>query len=245
MKKDLIVSELNDARYLEEIVTMHRDIFLGTELYGKLMYFDENFPDYFKKVLESKNDYIVGVFKGESIMGFLHLKKIEKTLFLNNIFFKEEIRGGGIGTDTLREVLTKPFVTLEGFEYLELDVFESNVLAKKWYNKLGLLDISTSDWYFLQSNKKEDFNGDFKINEDINNFKSLYYNDHKVATFINDSYIIAHDTVALQYKSSAQFIYRTVKNENAIVNNMKFDSSTRMRGNISSIIDKIQCLISK
>lgn len=238
MKKELLIKKISDQSHIERIVSMHHEIFCETKLFGKLIYFDNNFPNYFSKLFHDENNYVFGVFKDKEILGFLHLKKINNILFLNNIFLDKKIRGNGAGTFILRSVLSESFVKDNGFEYLELDVFESNVIAKKWYDKLGFETCAVSDWYFVENRFRNlNIQHRFKVSNDDNGFKSLFFDSHKVATIIKDSSIIVHDNIALNFDSNLSMLIKQSENINFSqeMNFIKFDTSIRMRGKISNI----------
>ncbi|MCD0457549.1 GNAT family N-acetyltransferase [Chryseobacterium sp. LC2016-27] len=242
MKKENTIRRLVDFGQLNRLVEMHKEIFMNTVLQDKLIYFDENFPHYLKTVLLDKNQYIFGVFTDNEINGFLHFKKYNESLFLNNIFIGEKIRGRGIGTEVLNTVLRYPFVMDEGMIFLELDVLQSNSGAKKWYEKLGLSEVSKDIWYFINNPRIDrDLNPHFEIATDDNNFNSLFYNKEKVATIINDFYIIVHNKLALEYPSIKTFVYKEMARDESIQYPV-VDCSIRMKGTISQIIDKLGCL---
>lgn len=239
MKKELTIKTLHDDSQLESLILMHKRIFLDTPLQEKLIYFDESFREYFRKVLSCSDHYVFGVFSDSEINGFLHFRKYGSSLFLNNIFLNEKIRGKGTGTAVLNFILNMPFIIKEGFNFLELDVLESNVIAKKWYNKIGLVEIFRDIWYDVESNNcNNDLNLNFKIDVDQNNFKSLIYNDTKVATIISDFNMVVHDTIAFQYTGMKSKIYKTrnlLQSEKSCFKFSEIDSSIRMRAKISHI----------
>ncbi|MCJ8152372.1 GNAT family N-acetyltransferase [Chryseobacterium sp. SSA4.19] len=246
MKKECTIKKLHDDSQLDSLVRMHREIFLNTALQDKLIYFDENFREYFRKVLLYENQYIFGIFFDCEINGFLHFKKYENSLFLNNIFIDEKIRGKGTGTSVLNKILHQPFIGEEGFEFLELDVLESNPNAKRWYDKLGLFEINKDTWYLVnQISINKTINPNFEIAVDDNNFNSVFYNNKKVATIINDSYIIAHDKIALKYTAQKNILYKgrdLVSSKDEYMQYSEIDSSIRMKGKISQITNTLQCL---
>lgn len=242
MKKEIIIKRLYDDSCLDKIIAMHHQIFTDNELFGKLIYFDENFINYFRGIFQNENDFIFGVFKNEIIVGFLHLKKLKDNLFLNNIFLNKDVRGNGAGTLILEQILKEEFVKIYNFEYLELDVFESNIKAKNWYEKLGLVNTSYNDWFLTQNSNKspDELQSRFTISLDNVGFKSLFFNKNKVATIVSNKYIMIHDNIALQYNTNMTMIIK--ESENFIFVNetksLKLDTSIRMKGKIKNILDK-------
>ena len=248
MKKEVVIKRLEDDHFIPDLVKMHQEIFSDNDLFGKLIYFDDNFPNYLKSILNSRNDYFFGVFSDDIISGFVHFKKAENQLFLNNIYLNENIRGGGTGTYiinyTLQKLLTEDYL----LEYLMLDVFESNKLAKKWYEKIGLSAESLSEWGITEKKYKDERNKDsFVISKDDNGFTGLFLNERKVATIIQNESVIVHDQCALDYDSEIPFIYKRTDMETDFeeITFSKFDTSIRMKGKISTILEKIKCITSK
>src|SRR5690606_14627134 len=101
------------------------------------------------------------------------------------------LRGNGMGTDILEEILNMSFIKENSFVNMELDVLQSNIRAVKWYEKLGLNQGSTHIWYVVEKQNKTK-KLDFKVDYDPNCFKSIFLNNAKVATIINNSYINLH-----------------------------------------------------
>lgn len=236
MRKEIQIKRQNDSTYLTDLVLMHQEIFEDTELYGKLIYFDMAFSNYFRSVLKNKDHYVYGIFAENTIQGFIHFRKFDNVLFLNNIFLSKYIRGNGIGTYVLNKVLNMPFVSENNFKQLTLDVLESNPRAKKWYEKIGFIQESIEPWYYVKKSIPK-INTDLKLIYDDNQFKSLYLNNVKVATVINESCIIIHNFEALDFLSELPFIFKT--KENYIVNGVqfsKFDSSIRMTSEITAVL---------
>jgi len=127
------------------IIELHKSLISFTKLNNRLIYFDENFPVYFRKVIqESKSDYIMISLVNENFAGFIHLKSYEDTVFLNNICLIDSYKGKGIG----KKLLYKSLSILEpsNFRFLALDVFKSNELALSWYNKIGLKEVKETKW---------------------------------------------------------------------------------------------------
>lgn len=232
MKNDIIIKKLEDNYFLSDLVIMHREIFENTEFYGKLIYFDSAFPNYLENILIDKRHYFFAIIYNDNICGFLHLKEVGSNLFLNNIYLNKLVRGGGIGTYVLNYVLNHPLINRK-FVNIELDVLGSNTIARKWYQKIGLNTEFISYWYYVHNLNLNDLS--FHVGYDENNFLSLLFEDVKVATIIRNTCIIAHNELALSYKSHLPFIFKTDKiSDNIGFEN--FDSSIRMKGNIINII---------
>ena len=239
MKKEVYIKRLRNVECIDEIISMHKELFNTTELYGKLIYFDEAYEKFFKALLKDDKHFIFGVFLNNNIRGFVHLRNIDQVLFLNNIFLDEVLRGNGMGTDILEEILNMSFIKENSFVNLELDVLQSNIKVVKWYEKLGLNQNSTHIWYVVEKlNKTKKL--DFKVDYDSNCFKSIFLNHTKVATIINNSYINLHDMIGNDFDSSLPFIIKqeTMRNIKG-VNFFEFETSIRMEGCISDILNNI------
>lgn len=236
MKREIQIKRQSDSTYLTELVLMHQKIFEGTQLYGKLIYFDGAFPNYFKSVLSNNDNYVFGIFIKNKIYGFVHFRKIDNILFLNNIFLSEMIRGNGTGTDVLNQALNMPFVSENNFTQIQLDVLGSNSIAKRWYEKIGFFQEYLESWYYV-NRTDVNVNVDLKLSFDNNRFESLYLNESKVATVIQKSCVIVHDFRALGFLSELPIILKT--KEGIIENNfqfVQFDTSIRMIGEIATIL---------
>lgn len=239
MKKEISIKRLHNVEYIDEIISMHKELFNNTELYGKLIYFDEAYESFFKVLLNDENHFIFGVFLNNNICGFVHLRNIHQVLFLNNIYLAEILRGNGMGTDILEEILNMSFIKENNFVNIELDVLQSNIRAVKWYEKLGLNQSSTHTWYVVEKLYKTK-KLDFKVDYDPNCFKSIFLNNTKVATIINNSYINLHDMIGIDFESNLPFIIKqeTMRNRKD-VNFFEFETSIRMESCISDIIKNI------
>ncbi|SFI79616.1 GNAT family N-acetyltransferase [Myroides guanonis] len=236
MKKELSIKRLSDDNYLFEIITMHKEIFIETEFYGRLIYFDDDFKNYFRTILSDKDHYVFGIFSDNDIHGFIHLKAFSNTLFLNNIFLDESIRGNGNGTNVLKEVLNSAFIVNEDFVNIELDVLESNFKAKNWYRKIGLTPSIISHWYFLKKSTPLDI-VNLYLDYDLNGFKGVFLDNTKLGTIINDSSIIVHDLKVLDYKCNLLFIAKiTGVPKVSNIEFLQFDSSIRMNSKITNVL---------
>lgn len=76
------------------------------------------------------------------ILGFAEFKSHLKYIFLNYIAVSSEDRAKGIGSELLASSLNS--IIKPNHEELLLDVYEDNVIAMKWYNRLGFEKVFTS-----------------------------------------------------------------------------------------------------
>lgn len=221
---------------------MHRELYKGNNLYGKLIYFDKNFSNYFNTILTIKEfqqtNYVFGIFDKKDLAGFIHLKKIETTLFLNNIFIRPEFRGRGIGKLSLCKALNtlKNLINVN-FDFFELEVFESNVSAYNFYKNIGLKKIQSYNWYTIYEKNNYINSCNFLIGYDLNNFKSIFLDETKVGTIVNDQFIIVHDSRVLKINSEMIFVYKILADINELAYNWQLiESSQRMRIPFNSLI---------
>lgn len=239
MRNEILIKRLNMDDYVHEIVSMHRDIFIGTELFGKLIYFDDAFCSYFEKILSNQEHYIFGIFKESRIHGFVHLVSNSSTLFLNNIYLSTTVRGNGTGSSVLNEIFRIPSIVKKNFKHLELDVLKSNIIARKWYEKLGLGQKSTQNWYYVNSvNKDPELR--FSLDHDINGFNGVYIDNNKVATIIDNTCVILHNVLGVNYEHNLPCIIKLDKlPQHDELNFSMFETSIRMRGSIKEVLKNI------
>ena len=88
------------------------------------------------KTLKNKKTYAYAI--GSDILGFITLnpRKFDETLFIEELFVKENYRNTGIGSILLDFT---DYLALKKFKYkkIQLSVHESNECAKKLYIKKG------------------------------------------------------------------------------------------------------------
>lgn len=191
MKESLEIRRLYHEDDIEELIFMHQDISVSNKLKGILIYYDYNFISFIKKALLNLNEYFYGLFDNKDLVGFIHFKCFDKSLFLNNIYVKVAYRKGGTGKFFLKHVLS---VFRNDFDFFTLDVIKSNTHVYDWYLRMGLRCLVKKEWIKIIPNttsfKKKIL---FIRKLDENGFDSVFVSDEKVATIINNQNLILHD----------------------------------------------------
>lgn len=94
----------------------------------------------------SERLFLVGEHEGR-ITGAMELRWTAGELFLNQIAVAASARGQGLGAAMLRAAVQ--MVGSRRWERMLLDVFEDNVMASRWYERLGFEELSRADWWTL------------------------------------------------------------------------------------------------
>ena len=233
-----------DSDY-NSLIRLHQSISEFSGLYKHLIYFDPNFPVYFKNIIEqSPNDLITVIRINKKIAGFIHLKISEETVFLNNICLNTKNRGKGRGKLFLRESLdllpqTHP-------KCFGLDVLLSNPGAVSWYRSLGLEIVSKSIWMELLSYNLSNYNlgaNEIIFKKDDNCFSSVFVNDHKIGTIINKTTLLIHDLSYIDLIPLNNFenviTNQDIKDLNETYNFQQLETSARMKGLFENMKEKL------
>jgi len=121
---------------------------LRAELMAATIYAGTGIVSFVRSQLE-RADPVMGWFvvhrSSDSLQGFAEFRLRGEVLFLNNIYVREEATGRGIGQALLAAGLTR--FGGPGALALELDVFEDNSRAKRWYQGLGLTRCARRVWW--------------------------------------------------------------------------------------------------
>lgn len=210
MKKGGTMVKLIDKEENRELATIHTKIFDPSPLRGHLIYYDRNFALYLQDLLQkSDKDFFFGYYNDSSLKGFVHLKEIGDSIFLNNFFVDPDIRGKGEGKRFLFETLSE-IANLIPKKYFELDVFDSNSKVKDWYKNIGMNEVGRRYWYKDQDitndhKKKEEF---VFRNKDQNGFISYFLGNKKIATEVNSTTILVHGIEYIDFFRS--FVAKTI-----------------------------------
>lgn len=194
MKKEkikIVKYENVDDNY-SKIIALHLSLF-DNKLRDCNIYLSDNYHEYFSKTILNNNlNFVYVAYVSNNLIGFIHYKIInDNILFLNNISVDKEYLGLGIGSTLLLNSLND--IDFRKYNIFQLDVFQSNVSALNWYANLGLNETSRSFWYKVTNRSIfNNIQGEV-LSKDINGFDSVYLNNIKVATIINQSTILLHD----------------------------------------------------
>ncbi|MRR34161.1 GNAT family N-acetyltransferase [bacterium] len=91
----------------------------------------------------SDTRYLVAA-TGERILGCLELRRLSDALFLNYVCTNAEVRGKGLAKELLGDSIR--LFRSPGHRDMYLDVFEDNLPAREWYERLGFRHDATSVW---------------------------------------------------------------------------------------------------
>lgn len=248
MKEKLKIERLNSTcLYGEDIVLMHKHIFSNSALNEILIYFDSNYINYLDQIIKDEHSYFFIVENGKrEVVGFLHLKVLEDEIFLNNFYIYETFQGTGIG----KEALGKCLIYFEPFKlkYFGLDVFKSNTKALKWYKRLGLVNKYSKKWVKITYCREINVINLKKITflrlKDNNGFDSLFYNNEKIATVVNNMYAVLHkinrDIVCDLLLQNDFIIVTSCEIDNRLFVTESLEDSIRMRGIFSDIGEQLK-----
>lgn len=219
---------------LDKLIELNKLIskYNGVKLYNHLIYFDSNYPSYLEKVIEySEYDYIFTLMINDNLEGFIHFKVIDDTLFFNNFCMSEDCRGKGLGKIFLIKCLN--LMNLADFEYLAKDVFLSAQSAYLWYIKLDLKVTKSTMWkQLILINNINDTFDEMVFKKDFNGFNSLFFNDLKIATIVNNTTMLLHDLTYIKKMPLNNYILITNQDteflENGNFKIIDLDTSVRM-----------------
>lgn len=216
----------------------------GVTLYNHLIFFDSNYSSYLTNVIEhSEIDYIFTLMINDNLEGFIHFKVIDDTLFFNNFCMSEDCRGKGLGKIFLIKCLN--LMNLADFEYLAKDVFLSAQSAYLWYIKLDLKVTKSTMWRQLILLNRSDINcNEMVFKKDLNGFNSLFFNDLKIATIVNNTTMLLHDLTYIKQMPLNNYILITNQDtqvlENGIFEILDLDTSVRMICPMKTFLHNLQ-----
>jgi len=245
MKENIQITRYKELdENFNSIIELHKLISKSTNLDGHLIYFDPNFILFFENLIKNSNTDFIYVLKINSILsGFIHLKLFENTIFLNNICLNESCQGKGIGRQFLNESLRLVYDGSQ--EIFELDVFLSNVKALKWYLSLDLKIQKRSSWTQIVKdahNEIHDFISILSFLKDSNGFNSVFNDDIKVATIVNNTTILIHDLLFVE-KIPSQYTIITNQDIKKIKRGhyqfIDLEISARMKGRVKDVFDNL------
>ncbi len=98
--------------------------------------------------LKKTNDYYIGYFKDNKLIGFINYSIYYERAELNYIFVMEQYRNLNIASQMLDYVLNK----INMLENITLEVSENNYAAIKLYEKYGFQKCAIREKYYGQEN---------------------------------------------------------------------------------------------
>ena len=96
-----------------------------------------------------------GAYYHDDFLGFAEWRTTEEELFLNNIAISKESRGLGVGSFLYHNGIST--LQTPSMKFLALDVFEENIEAKLWYERLGYELHDFTYWQVGQQQSDERF----------------------------------------------------------------------------------------
>jgi ribosomal protein S18 acetylase RimI-like enzyme len=219
---------------LAVLIELHKLISKNNKLNNHLIYFDTNFPSYFKKIIaDPKFNYIFTLRINGEVEGVIHFKIFDDIIFLNNICLSENCQGKGFGKIFLFESLN--LLNKTDFKYFNLDVFMSNQQAFLWYKNFGLEENKSTKWtqiFLINNQEDKNLSDEIIIKKDLNGFNSLFFNDLKIATIVNNTTMLLHDLTYIKQMPLNNYILITNQNtellQNENFNVIDLDTSVRM-----------------
>ena len=134
----------------EQIVKLIQQSF-DTKILNSMIYGCHGIDSYLRQcfsIPESLADTVYMVAEDEDrIAGYIELRLIDKSVFLNYICTHANIRHKGLG----RELLLKAIYVIgpSSYDRMSLDVFHNNLVAKSWYEKLGFTNEYVTIWWSI------------------------------------------------------------------------------------------------
>lgn len=185
---------------VHDLALMHARVSGDLAVSDMLIYGDPNFEHYLaNRVIPDKKNSVAVLLQDGVPKGFSRIRELGDTLFLNNIYVDYSLRGGGCGKWFLRESIN---IIQNNEKFFELDVFRSNEQAYKWYQRLGMEEISGTYWYNIKmlSPSTDIAHTPIKRLKDENGFTGLYIGGSRVGSVINKNVILT-DSTALKHNA--------------------------------------------
>lgn len=225
------------------LIELHKLISKNNMLNNHLIYYDTNFPSYFKKiVVDPTSNYIYTLMINANVEGVIHFKIFSDIVFLNNICLSEKYQGKGFGKIFLLESLN--LLNKTDFKYFNLDVFLSNQTAFLWYKNFGLEVTKSTTWKQLSLiNNTNDTSDEMVFKKDSNGFNSLFFNNVKIATIVNNTTMLIHDLTFINQMPLHKYILITNQDtvflENGNFEIIDLDTSVRMICPIKTFLNNL------
>lgn len=228
-----------------QLAKMHATISEGMAVAPALIYRDPNFENYLEKfLLNSPEDFTVLLIENDEVAGFCRLKKLEGMLFFNNLYITDKAQGKGYGGLLFLESAHK-VLNGEDRELFQLDVFQSNERALKWYLKLGLKEISRTYWYEITA-KDTNLESETPLvyKKDEQGFTGIFKDGKRIGSLLNNSIVVLPDTEGLEYiesfKGKRVFLKTKLPFEDSRVNFTLADISLRLSQPLQDMLKNLE-----
>jgi GNAT superfamily N-acetyltransferase len=159
MKEDLKIQNLTKNE-VEQSVMLLRKSFDDRYLVPSI-YRGQGVKYFIQSELSSPfpNSYFFSIKNGENLLGTAEFKPFDNVIFLNMICVESSKKGTGLGTYFLLNLMRD--FKKKAYKEMQLDVFESNETALRWYLKNGFEVVSLKYLYVSDKLKLEDV--DFRL----------------------------------------------------------------------------------
>ena len=148
---------------------------IRADIFPLTIYSSDKYNRYIEdRLVHGKDVAFHGAYKMGKLVGYTEWRFQEENLFLNNIYLADESRGNGIGGELFNYGLQS--LLTPDMNCLSLDVFEDNVSARLWYERMGFEHVHSSFWHVAKNTKsaKEKVAYKFTNLEQANNKQDSY-----------------------------------------------------------------------
>jgi ribosomal protein S18 acetylase RimI-like enzyme len=119
-----------------EIVALHRRCFAADALMYSI-YASDKIGEFIAATARSDGNEFLGVFSGEALVGYAHIRSVEDRAHLNYIAVSESNRRRGIGGMVVERVITD--ARKSGCRSISLDVAANDRNLRAWYEVRGFM----------------------------------------------------------------------------------------------------------
>ncbi|TFB71890.1 GNAT family N-acetyltransferase [Cryobacterium glaciale] len=220
-----------------ELQRQHVELARLSRISQFLIYDDENFPAYLLSVLTDPTHLFTRPSDASGVRGFCHLRKVDEVLFVNNIFIASADRQLGAGTKLLHETLLMGDTLCPT---IELDVLESNMTARSWYQRLGFEELHRARWSSLGTPGIATSHPDIRVRPDRKGFSQIYSGDTRIGTRVGRMAILATPDFAdfLGAQDFDEIVVRTQADKER-GHEPAIEISIRLRADVSRVLEKL------
>jgi|GEM_PF-1151486 len=194
---------------------------------------DLGYKRFFKQSIKDPNYYTYYCFDPNYalLQGFACFQKVGNVIFLKNIVVDNRFRGSKIGTTLLKQALSAIQKTDEGqLQSFQLDVFEKNHHALRWYLSIGMQATGCTYWYDLTPSldlpiQEQDMDG-FEIVMDNFGFRQVKYRNEYIGTLLATNTLVARSEKIMEVRAQLpSFMKHYTVQAVGLVSNKELDFS--------------------
>jgi ribosomal protein S18 acetylase RimI-like enzyme len=135
---------------------------IRAEIFPLTIFSSDKYNRYIKDRLVHGTDVaFYGAYRKGKLLGYAEWRYQEENLFLNNIYLAHENRGSGLGSQLFHQGVHS--LSTPDTNYLSLDVFEDNVGARLWYERMGFVHLHSSFWHVTKHRRSEKEKAAYKV----------------------------------------------------------------------------------